>query len=67
MSKFYPHKGDHHKKGNGAGKSELIVNAKDKYGWTPLYCACHHGSTECVTLLVKDLGKLLLIILLILY
>ncbi|RYH29293.1 ankyrin repeat domain-containing protein [archaeon] len=30
------------------GKSSLAVNAQDKYGWTPLHCAAHHGSVQCV-------------------
>jgi ankyrin repeat protein len=34
----------------------LVVDAKDKYGWTPLYCASHHGSTECVKILLHELG-----------
>ena len=35
-----------------AGKS-LEVNGKDKAGWTPLYCAVHHGNMEVVKLLLK--------------
>lgn len=30
----------------------LKVNAKDKAGWTPLYCAVHHGSVEAVETLL---------------
>eukprot|EP01031_Cornospumella_fuschlensis_P033400 gene33400-40407_t len=30
------------------GKSSLVLNAQDKYGWTPLHCAVHHGSLKCV-------------------
>ena len=26
---------------------------QDKYGWSPLHCAVHHGSDECARLLVK--------------
>eukprot|EP01036_Dinobryon_divergens_P023350 gene23350-31686_t len=37
-------------------QSPIIVDAKDKYGWTPLYCASHHGSMECAQLLLNDLG-----------
>lgn len=32
---------------------KLIIDAKDKYGWTPLYCAVHHGNAECVKLLLQ--------------
>ena len=50
-------------KASGAGRkdkkqSPIIVDAKDKYGWTPLYCASHHGSMECAQLLLNDLGDL---------
>ena len=46
-------------KASGAGKKQslIIVDAKDKYGWTPLYCASHHGSMECAQLLLNDLGN----------
>jgi hypothetical protein len=33
--------------------SRLIINAQDKYGWTPLHSACHHGNIDCVKLLIK--------------
>jgi hypothetical protein len=33
--------------------SRLLVNAQDKYGWTPLHSACHHGNIDCVKLLIK--------------
>ena len=33
--------------------NRLIVNAQDKYGWTPLHSACHHGNVDCVKLLIK--------------
>jgi ankyrin repeat protein len=33
--------------------SKLIIDPKDKYGWTPLYCAVHHGNIECVELLLR--------------
>ena len=33
-------------------KEGLKVNAKDKAGWTPLYCAVHHGNMEAVELLL---------------
>ena len=26
----------------------MVLNAQDKYGWTPLHCAGHHGSLKCV-------------------
>lgn len=26
----------------------LLVSAQDKYGWTPLHCAAHHGSLACI-------------------
>ncbi|CAL1532204.1 unnamed protein product [Lymnaea stagnalis] len=29
------------------------VNLKDNIGWTPLHEACHHGSYDCVMLLLK--------------
>jgi hypothetical protein len=31
----------------------LIVNAKCKYGWTPLHAASHHGNIESVELLLE--------------
>jgi hypothetical protein len=34
-------------------KGALKVNAKDKAGWTPLYCAVHHGHMEAVELLLS--------------
>lgn len=30
------------------GGEALVVNAADKYGWTPLHCAVHHGNIQCV-------------------
>jgi hypothetical protein len=30
------------------GGDSLIINAADKYGWTPLHCAVHHGHIQCV-------------------
>lgn len=33
--------------------SHLAINAQDKYGWTPLHSACHHGNIDCVKLLIK--------------
>jgi ankyrin repeat protein len=33
--------------------SRLLINAQDKYGWTPLHSACHHGTIDCVKLLIK--------------
>jgi hypothetical protein len=33
--------------------NRLIINAQDKYGWTPLHSACHHGNIDCVKLLIK--------------
>lgn len=32
---------------------KITVNAKDRYGWTPLYCASHHGNFDCVKLLLE--------------
>lgn len=37
------------------GGSALLVNARCKYGWTPLYTSIHHGSYEA-TLLLLDIG-----------
>ena len=34
-------------------KEDLVINAQDKYGWTPMHCACHHGNLACVQLLLK--------------
>ncbi len=34
-------------------KGLLILDARCKYGWTPLYCAAHHGNIDCVELLLK--------------
>jgi hypothetical protein len=31
----------------------LLLDARCKYGWTPLYCAAHHGNIDCVELLLK--------------
>lgn len=31
----------------------LILDARCKYGWTPLYCAAHHGNSGVVELLLK--------------
>ena len=31
----------------------LMLNPRDKYGWTPLYCAVHHGNIEVVKLLLE--------------
>lgn len=31
----------------------LLLNAKCKYGWTPLYCAVHHGNAGVVELLLS--------------
>lgn len=31
----------------------LKVDSKDKYGWTPLFSAVHHGNHKCVRLLLK--------------
>ncbi len=36
-----------------AKSKKLVVDCKDKYGWTPLYCAAHHGHLDCVTLLIE--------------
>ena len=34
-------------------KGLLLLNARCKYGWTPLYCAAHHGNIDCLELLLK--------------
>ena len=34
-------------------KGLLIVDARCKYGWTPLYCAAHHGNASIVEFLLK--------------
>ena len=31
----------------------LVLDCKDKYGWTPLHCAVHHGNVDCVNVLLK--------------
>jgi len=31
----------------------LMLNPRDKYGWTPLYCAAHHGNSDVVKLLLE--------------
>ena len=31
----------------------LLIDARCKYGWSPLYCAAHHGNIDCVELLLK--------------
>lgn len=33
--------------------NRLVINCQDKYGWTPLYSACHHGNYDCVNLLLE--------------
>jgi len=30
-----------------------MLNPRDKYGWTPMYCAAHHGNIEVVMLLLE--------------
>ncbi len=35
------------------GGDALVVNAEDKYGWTPLHCAVHHGNIQCVKRLLS--------------
>lgn len=39
---------------------DLLINAKDKNGFTPLHCAVHHGSEGCVKLLI-ELGAIVTI------
>ena len=34
-------------------KPTLILNAKDKAGWTPLYNAVHYGNTDCISELLN--------------
>jgi len=36
-----------------SSKDQLIVDAKDRYGWTPLHSAAFQGNTACVELLLK--------------
>jgi hypothetical protein len=33
--------------------NKVIIDCQDKYGWTPLYCAAHHGHLEIVSLLLS--------------
>jgi hypothetical protein len=33
--------------------SKLIINCQDKYGWTPLHCAAHHGNIDSVNVLLR--------------
>lgn len=33
-------------------KPTTLVNAQDRYGWSPLHCAAHHGSIACVKRLI---------------
>lgn len=33
--------------------NHLRVDIQDKYGWTPLHSATHHGSNDCVDTLIK--------------
>lgn len=33
----------------------VLYVLQDKYGWGPLHCAAHHGSEECVKILL-DFG-----------
>ncbi len=32
---------------------KLIVDCQDRYGWSPLYCAAHHGNLDVVVLLLE--------------
>lgn len=34
-------------------EDKLNLNAQDKYGWTPLHCAAHHGNIACVKKLLS--------------
>jgi len=34
-------------------KGLLLLDARCKYGWSPLYCAAHHGNIDVVELLLK--------------
>jgi hypothetical protein len=34
-------------------KQKLVVNAQDRYGWSPLHSAAHQGTKNCVALLIK--------------
>lgn len=31
----------------------IIVDAVDRYGWSPLHCACQHGNLDCVLKLLN--------------
>ena len=33
---------------------DIDVNVKDKYGYTPFYCACGSGQLSCVREMLKD-------------
>ncbi len=33
--------------------SYSFYTAKDRYGWTPLHCASHHGNIQCVNQLLN--------------
>lgn len=34
-------------------KQQLVVNAQDRYGWSPLHSAVHQGNKNCVAALIK--------------
>ena len=31
----------------------ILIDAVDRYGWTPLHCACQHGNMACVQALLQ--------------
>jgi hypothetical protein len=33
-------------------RSHIALDAKDRYGWTPLHCACYHGNLEAAKRLI---------------
>lgn len=39
--------------GSADGGRKILLDARDKYGWTPLYCAVHHGNSDAVALLLQ--------------
>lgn len=45
-----PHDSD---EGHEKSHEKLLLNCHDKYGWTPLHFAAHHGNVDCVNVLLK--------------
>ena len=38
---------------DSAAAPALALDCRDKYGFTPLHCAVHHGNVECVHALLR--------------